>query len=136
MLKTNFSKVHQDSCLRGGAFCCPRCGKLGMGCTETLATPKMQKGDDGSVDIGAAILFKLAERKLGYSRPERLYTSSSTSRDATRDVVGVSLALYAPLLQSAVPTLLQTVAYRKPVKGSDELGTVAEFTSRLKKGYD
>jgi hypothetical protein len=131
-----------------------------MGCTETLATPKMQKGDDGSVDIGAAILFKLghsvkclfsiqnyrvkatfyrvslAERKLGYSHPERLYTSSSTSRDAARDGVGVSLALCSLAAIRRPYFAADGSLPETTVKGSDDLGTVAEFTSRLKKGYD
>ena len=135
MLKTNFSKVHQDSCLRGGASL-PSLWKDGNGMRSQFGHSENAKKDDGSVDIGAATVQKLLQQNW-HIVVMNDYTQAPVRPETRLATMEALDQLYGPLLQSTIPIFLQTVAYRKPViKGTDDLGTVAGFTSRLKEGYN
>ena len=115
------------------------------------------KRDDGSIDIGAETVAILLQASSSATATTNTGSSTSTrnsnrnhwdyvvlndytqgpARPETRaETVKVLDECYGPLLASTIPILLQTAAYRDKVNDSDDLGTVDDFTSSLKEGYD
>jgi len=120
-------ELHQDSCLRGGA----NLGSLlleGNGMQEKFAGE--DKGSQTVEDL-------LCESSWDYVVMND-YTQNPARAEGRASTVAV-LRSYAELFKrhcpKAVPVFLQTAAYRRPTKGSEDLGSVEEFTRRLFEGY-
>lgn len=151
MLRTKFGidGVYQDSCLRGGSSL-PTLWTDGNGMLEVFGQSEHAKRDDGSVDIGAetvaALLgendFEVDVHIAGGVTPHWDYVvlndyTQAPARPETRAVTMEALDLfYGPLLASTIPIFLQTAAYRENEKGSEDLGSVDDFTSIIKEGYN
>ena len=141
MLQQQYSNVKQDSCLRGGASFISLL-KYGNGMEQKFATPAAMR-DDGSYDIGSPTV-----RDLLVDTPVRDGSSwdfvvmndftQAPAREETRDeTIKVLKEAYLPMIPTDDTTVIfvQTAAYRRDVKNSEEIGDFDEFTSALQKGY-
>lgn len=133
MLETKFPEnVKTDSCLRGGTSL-KELWTQSNGMSKKFATIK---NDDGSYDIGApSVQSLLHDSQWDYcvmndftQGPARI-----SSREESKQMLE---RCYAPLLQKsgAIPIIIQTTAYRKPIRGTNDLGSVPEWTQRLDEG--
>lgn len=137
MLTTRFDRVHQDSCLRGGASL-PSLWTDGNGMRTRFGGSENAKRDDGTVDTGAATVHTLLAQDPTITWDYVVmndYTQAPARTETRRETIQALDDLYGPLLASTIPILLQTAAYREVVNGSDDLGTVLEFTNNLREGY-
>ena len=114
--------------------------KDGNGMADKFNTKKSLK-EDGTYDIGAPDISSLLTGSgiiwdfvvmNDYSQaPARLQSRTDTTKFLESN--------YAPLIcnkdSTTIPILMMTAAYRKPCKGSDDLGTVEQFTNGLYEGY-
>jgi lysophospholipase L1-like esterase len=136
MLQSRYSSVVQDSCLRGGASL-PSLWKDGNGMRNKFGGSEQAKREDGSLDFGAATVQDLlAPNKNWNFVVMNDYTQAPARPENRLASIEALEQFYGPLLQSNTPILLQTAAYRRPTMGSDDLGTVPEFTAKLKEGYE
>ena len=136
MLKTRFDRVRQDSCLRGGASL-PSLWNDGNGMRTRFGSSENAKHEDGTVDTGAATVQALLAPDQSTWDYVILndYTQAPARTETRLETIQALDHLYGPLLASTIPILLQTAAYREIVNGSDDLGTIIEFTTSLKQGY-
>lgn len=136
MLETCFV-VHQDSCLRGGASLVSLLTK-GNGMKEKFNAPTAVR-KDGSRDIGAATVTDLLSNRPWDFVVMNDHTQGPV-RQATKEATLAALeSSYATLIQEsgATPVLLQTFSYKKEnMKGTEDLGSFADFSVRLQAGYD
>jgi hypothetical protein len=129
MLQVKFRHVKQDSCLRGGATL-TSLWREGNGMQDKFTSK------DPHSDIGADTVEEMLSSQWDFIVIND-YTQGP-ARLKTRHMSASSLqALYFPLLAEsrATPVFLQTAAYRKPTKGSDDLGSVEDFTKSISEGY-
>ena len=131
MLQRHFEHVHQDSCLRGGATL-TSLWREGNGMQN-----KFTRLDPDS-DVGAASVQDMLQSHQWDFVILNDYTQGPARKNSRHESAASLKELYSPLLTkcNATPVFLQTAAYRKPTKGSDDLGTVQEFTQSLQEGYD
>lgn len=136
MLESKYSRVRQNSCLRGGTSL-TELWTQGNGMATKFATG-VEPREDGTFDIGASSVQAL----LLYDNttwdycvlndftqgPARIETREESKRMLDR--------CYAPLFakSGAIPIVLQTCAYRKPIRNTKDLGTVEQWTQRLYEG--
>ena len=134
MLETRFSKVTQNSCLRGGTSIL-ELWTQGNGMTCKFATGQ-QPRSNGTYDIGAPSVQALLHNNSWDFCVINDFTQGP-ARAKTREESKLMLQrCYAPLFRKcrAVPIILLTAAYRKPIRGTDDLGNVDEWTRRLEEG--
>jgi hypothetical protein len=133
MLESKYARVTQNSCLRGGASL-KELWVQGNGMATKFAsgTPR----ENGTYDIGASSVQAL----LGHHSWDFCVLNDFTqgpARHETRQESKIMLdRCYAPLFEKcgAVPIVIQTAAYRKPVRNTQDLGTVEQWTKRLYDG--
>jgi hypothetical protein len=133
MLETRFTHVKQNSCLRGGASI-TELWTQGNGMSDKFSSGKSNHAVHH--DIGAPSVQALLHGAPWDFCVVNDFTQGP-ARPKTRDESKVMLErCYAPLFQKcgATPVILQTAAYRKPVRGTDDLGNVEEWTLSLEKG--
>lgn len=132
-------KIHQDSCLRGGASLISIYND-GNGMQDKFNTKKSLK-EDGTYDIGSPdVKSLLAGSKTNWDYIVMNDFSQGPARLQTREETAQFLQKhYASLLRhkdcNTIPIFMMTAAYRKPCKGSDDLGNVCQFTHSLYEGY-
>jgi hypothetical protein len=146
--ESSISSVTQNSCLRGGATLVSLL-ETGNGMAQKFATPParlvkassiIKSGEQEEYDIGALTVNGLLLEGTKWDflvlndhtqSPARLETRQATMR--------VLKDRYAPLLQAnnknGTIILLQTPAYRRQVKNSQDLGDFDEFTTKIQHGY-
>jgi hypothetical protein len=142
LLEERFQKsVVQDSCLRGGATLISLLEK-GNGMAKKFASPPALRVEDGSYDIGAPTVEALLTSKHAWDFVILNDHTQSPVREETKNkTLQVLKEQYVPMLmmmagkKNTTVIFLQTAAYRKPVKESDDLGSFDAFTSLLHKGY-
>jgi len=142
--RSDTSLVVQDSCLRGGASF-PSHLQAGNGMSQIFRGPNALL-PDGTYDIGSPTIQSLL---LGEEKKSDVHTkkwdfvamhdqSQVPAREKFRQKSIHALTTeYAPMFiaSGATPVFLVTAAYRAPTFGSDDLGDINEFTSRLMEGY-
>jgi hypothetical protein len=130
MLQSRFEYVHQDSCLRGGATL-TSLWRNGNGMQNKFTSL------DPDSDVGAASVQDMLQSQKWDFVILNDYTQGPARKNSRHESAASLEELYFPLLANctATPIFLQTAAYRKPTKGSDDLGTVEEFTQSLQEGY-
>jgi hypothetical protein len=151
MLQTRYKSVHQDSCLRGGASLSSLLQEGNGMATKFASRPDVSwLEEENRYDIGAPTVESLL---LSSTKPWDFvimndHTQSPARLTKKRKSMEALRSTYIPMIRkqlnmhtvnSSVPTttviFIQTAAYRSPVKGSDDLGTFDEFTSKLQEGY-
>ena len=133
MLQTRFSNVQQNSCLRGGTTL-TELWVQGNGMDTKFA--QGEPGPDGTYDIGAPTVTALLDNDQWDFLVLNDFTQGP-ARVKTRRESKVALEqYYIPLMKKcgATPVVLQTSAYRKPIRNSQDLGTVEEWTQLLEEG--
>jgi hypothetical protein len=140
MLEERFQKsVVQDSCLRGGATLISLLEK-GNGMAKKFASPPALRVEDGSYDIGASTVEALLTSKHAWDFVILNDHTQSPVREETKTkTLQVLKDQYVPMMaagkKNTAVIFLQTAAYRKPVKDSEDLGSFDAFTSLLQQGY-
>lgn len=144
MLQTKYSTVYQDSCLRPYVSLSGLWEK-GNGMQKVFGNhPNAEQGDGRPADIGSPTVQDLLSRLQRKSHETRDYVilndhSQYPARPETCTETQTALRQhYGPMfssLKSIIPVFLQTCAYRKHVNNSDDLGSVKEFTRKVKEGY-
>tara|TARA_B100000524_G_scaffold81852_1_gene37619 strand:- start:8045 stop:8878 length:834 start_codon:yes stop_codon:yes gene_type:complete len=125
--------VH-DCCLQGGA----NLAKLLAKGSNMFQPSEASERDDGTHDVGATTVEGLLEQAGGWDFVIVQDHTQAPARSKTQlEGINVLKNELAPMIDStgAIPILLATHAYREPVKGSEEFGTVPEFTRALRDGY-
>ena len=141
-----WNAVFQDSCLRGGASFITLLEK-GNGMAEKFATPNARREEDGSYDIGApTVPTLLAETTTTAEQSDKPwdyiimndYTQAPARNETRNETIKILQEKYLPMIDTNLTTVvfLQTAAYRRHVKNSDDLGNFDEFTRRLYEGYN
>lgn len=128
--------VTQDSCLRGGSTFASLLAK-GNGMASKFASPNALK-PDGSHDVGApTVRALLIDRGPWDFVVLHDYTQGPTRLESRETSSKALVKGYVPLLAktAAIPVLMQTFAYRRHAKGSEDLGTPPNFTALLQDGY-
>lgn len=129
--------VTQDSCLRGGASLVSLWTK-GNGMASKFATPNAIR-PDGTYDIGRSSVQELLENEKWHFVIMNDHTQSPAREDTKERTLEILSKEYLPLLSKAnkdsIVVFLMTAAYRRPVNGSDDLGSFDEFTRKLEEGY-
>lgn len=103
-----------------------------------FASPKSQR-DNGTFDIGAssvqALLLNDDCASWNYCVLND-YTQGPAREESRQEAKVMLERCYAPLFDKcgATPVVLQTAAYRKPIRNTRDLGTVEEWTQRLDQG--
>mmetsp|Transcript_6123 Transcript_6123/g.8808 ORF Transcript_6123/g.8808 Transcript_6123/m.8808 type:complete len:314 (+) Transcript_6123:50-991(+) len=160
MLKTTFDVVHQDSCLRGGASL-PSLWREGNGMATKFHTDNARR-PDGTYDIGQPTVHALLTKGIdsnqsthdqNHHKPFDFvimndYTQAPARKNTMEATLEALRVHYGPLLKKQqqkllesrghkqiTPVFVQTWAYRKTSKGSEDLGTVEQFTAKLENGY-
>ena len=130
MLLSKFERVKQDSCLRGGATFTSLWNE-GNGMHHKFTS----KNPDS--DIGSPTVEELLRSNPWDFVVMNDYTQGPARKKSRERSAKALEEHYSPLLAhcNATPVLLQTAAYRNPVKGSEDLGSVEEFTKKLEEGY-
>jgi hypothetical protein len=130
MLQSRFKHVQQNSCLRGGAT-------LRSLWLEGNGMRSKFTSKGGKEDIGAASVKALLTSQQWDYVVINDYTQGPARTKSRHHSLAALEELYVPLLaqSNATPVFLQTAAYRRPTKGSDDLGSVYEFTKSLEEGY-
>ena len=130
MLKQRYQQVHQDSCLRGGATIVSLFNK-GNGMAKKFATPNT-KLPDGTYDIGKPTVKDLITDGTSWDfLIINDHTQSPVREESRVESLEFLAEKYLPLLEEAskangkeaVVVFLMTVAYRRPVKNSEDLGS-------------
>lgn len=129
------ARVVHDCCLRGGA----NLAQLLDEGSNMFRPNEASLRSDGTHDAGAATVEALLGQSDGWDYVVMHDYTQGPARPNTRDAsIDVLKGRIAPLIArtSATPVLLATHAYREPTNGSDDLGTVPEFTRLLQDGYE
>lgn len=159
MLQTRFSNVHQDSCLRPGATLISLFEK-GNGMRKVFGDSPAALRSDGSYDLGASSVLALLRNQNGEDPPgDKMvkdstnegnkeqrwhavvmndHTQSPTRRESREATIQFLLDNYVGSLKGndCVVVLLQTAAYRYTnMRGTEDLGSFDEFTTKLEEGY-
>ena len=140
MLKTRFQIVDQDSCLRGGATL-PSLFEKGNGMRNKFySRPEVSTKKDGSPDIGAPTVADLLSSKAWDVVVLNDHTQSPARSEKREQTIHALRAGYIPLFNQlttdkTIIVFIQTAAYRKAVKDSEDLGTFDEFTEKIHWGY-
>jgi hypothetical protein len=139
MLEGRYQKpVVQDSCLRGGATLISLLEK-GNGMAKKFASPPALRVEDESYDIGAPTVEALLTSKDAWDFVILNDHSQSPVREETKTkTLQVLKEQYVPMMagnKNTTVIFIQTAAYRKPVKDSEDLGTFDDFTNLLQQGY-
>jgi hypothetical protein len=130
-------KVTQDSCLRGGASLVSIWTK-GNGMATKFGTPNAIR-PDGTYDIGRSSVQELLKSEKWDFVIMNDHTQSPARNETKENTMNILAKEYLPLLsksnKTSVVVFLMTAAYRRPVNGSDDLGSFEDFTMQLHRGY-
>ena len=135
--RRGYTRVTQDSCLRGGSTLVSL-ARNGNGMSSKFHTPAALRSD-GTYDIGSPTVQSLLAKDWDFVIVND--HTQAPARDGSRAASKEALqSTYLPQWvnsDGSRPTVifLMTAAYRSPVSGSDDLGTVEEFTALLQEGY-
>lgn len=133
MLETRFAKVKQNSCLRGGTSIL-ELWIQGNGMTSKFATG--QPRSNGTYDIGAPSVQALLHNNQWDFCIINDFTQGPARAETREESKLMLQRCYAPLFRKcrAIPIILLTAAYRKPIRGTHDLGNVEEWTKSLEVG--
>lgn len=144
--------VRSDLCLRGGATI-PSLWEKGNGMAVKFASrpDSILEGDDG-YDIGKPTVADLLKTQEGADRYWDFvivndHTQSPVRSERKNESQAALKANYFPAIAEGMEAsnntnknttiiFVQTMAYKSPVKDSEDLGTFDEFTESLAKGYN